>query len=320
MRHSVMGTYNDPGAAGVTTDEIQPISPLTTIPPDAPVFFGDPTQGSFRVYRDDLDDDLSSDGSGSCMSSSTAPTSVSGGGGPEQREANDAFIDLLYNTVELRKLIHPSLYGKEMDRKRLVGKLRKLLKVLGQDLEAEIRSSESERVGLFFKKSSRQLSSEIIIGLSKEERGYEERVSRDKEVDPVSEEDELVESDSGDEADIRPNMPGLNSLIASTNSFYAFITRLIDFVDPSFEARLKRLAESKTKEMNGSDIRHITEVVSELSYSKPKTITLSAHGGISWIGKSMASLRAALPDEWDWWPLNEPRLQPLPNCVTLTWT
>ncbi|KAI6763227.1 hypothetical protein HG531_013124 [Fusarium graminearum] len=317
---SVVGTDNDPGIAGVTTDEIQPIRPLTTILPDAPVFFGDPTQSSFRVDRDDIDDDLSSDGSGSCMSSSTAPTSVSGGGGPGQREANEAFIDLLYNTVDLRKLIHPSLYGKETDRKQLVGKLRKLLKLFGQDLEAEIRSSESTRMGVFFRKSSKQLSSEIIIGLSKEERGYEERVPRDREIDAVSEDDELVESDSGDEADIRPNMPGLKSLIASTNSFCAFITRLVDFVDPSFEARLKRLAKSKTKGMNGSDIHHITEVVSELSYSKPKTINLSEYEGISWIRKSMASLMAALPGEWDWWPLNEPRRQPLPNCATLTWT
>uniref|UniRef100_A0A4E9E9G8 Uncharacterized protein n=1 Tax=Gibberella zeae TaxID=5518 RepID=A0A4E9E9G8_GIBZA len=317
---SVVGTDNDPGVTGVTTDEIQPIRPLTTILPDAPVFFGDPTQSSFRVDRDDIDDDLSSDGSGSCMSSSTAPTSVSGGGGPGQREANEAFIDLLYNTVDLRKLIHPSLYGKETDRKQLVGKLRKLLKLLGQDLEAEIRSSESTRMGVFFRKSSKQLSSEIIIGLSKEERGYEERVPRDREIDAVSEDDELVESDSGDEADIRPNMPGLKSLIASTNSFCAFITRLVDFVDPSFEARLKRLAKSKTKGMNGSDIHHITEVISELSYSKPKTINLSEYGGISWIRKSMASLMAALPGEWDWWPLNEPRRQPLPNCATLTWT
>ncbi|WXC44358.1 hypothetical protein QX201_004093 [Fusarium graminearum] len=317
---SVVGTDNDPGVTGVTTDEIQPIRPLTTILPDAPVFFGDPTQSSFRVDRDDIDDDLSSDGSGSCMSSSTAPTSVSGGGGPGQREANEAFIDLLYNTVDLRKLIHPSLYGKETDRKQLVGKLRKLLKLFGQDLEAEIRSSESTRMGVFFRKSSKQLSSEIIIGLSKEERGYEERVPRDREIDAVSEDDELVESDSGDEADIRPNMPGLKSLIASTNSFCAFITRLVDFVDPSFEARLKRLAKSKTKGMNGSDIHHITEVVSELSYSKPKTINLSEYGGISWIRKSMASLMAALPGEWDWWPLNEPRRQPLPNCATLTWT
>lgn len=317
---SVVGTDNDPGVAGVTTDEIQPIRPLTTILPDAPVFFGDPTQSRFRVDRDDIDDELSSDGSGSCMSSSTAPTSVSGGGGPGQREAHEAFIDLLYNTVDLRKLIHPSLYGKETDRKQLVGKLRKLLKLLGQDLEAEIRSSESTRMGVFFRKSSKQLSSEIIIGLSKEERGYEERVPRDREIDAVSEDDELVESDSGDEADIRPNLPDLKSLIASTNSFCAFITRLVDFVDPSFEARLKRLAKSKTKGMNGSDIRHITEMVSELSYSKPKTINLSEYGGISWIRKSMASLRAALPGEWDWWPLNEPRRQSLPNCATLTWT
>ncbi|WXC58180.1 hypothetical protein SNK03_004078 [Fusarium graminearum] len=317
---SVVGTDNDPGVTGVTTDEIQPIRPLTTILPDAPVFFGDPTQSSFRVDRDDIDDDLSSDGSGSCMSSSTAPTSVSGGGGPGQREAHEAFIDLLYNTVDLRKLIHPSLYGKETDRKQLVGKLRKLLKLLGQDLEDEIRSSESTRMGVFFRKSSKQLSSEIIIGLSKEERGYEERVPRDREIDAVSEDDELVESDSGDEADIRPNIPGLKSLIASTNSFCAFITRLVEFVDPSFEARLKRLAKSKTKGMNGSDIRHITEMVSELSYSKPKTINLSEYGGISWIRKSMASLRAALPGEWDWWPLNEPRRQSLPNCATLTWT
>ncbi|OBS29652.1 hypothetical protein FPOA_03591 [Fusarium poae] len=318
--NSTVSQNNDPGVASVPADEVQPIRPLTTTLPGASFSPGDFTQNRFRGGRDSLDDDLSSDDSGSCISSSTAPTSVSGGGAAEQREANEAFIDLLYSSVDLRNLIHPALYGKEASRKRLLGKLRKLLKLLGQDLEAEIRSSESTRIGLFFRKSGSQLSSEIINGLSKEERREEERVPRDREVDPVSEDDEPNESDSGDENDAQPYMPGLKSLIASTDSFCAFVTRLVDLVSPSFEARLKRLAKSQSKGMNDSDIRRIAEMVSELAYSKPADIISTECERVSWIRKLITSLRAALPREWDLWPLDASELQPLSNCATLTWT
>ncbi|PNP82211.1 hypothetical protein FNYG_04400 [Fusarium nygamai] len=262
----------------------------------------------------------SSDTSSSCLSSSTAPTSVSGGG-TEQRVANEAFIDLLYSAVDLRKLIQPALNDGYNDPKRLTGKLQKVLKLLGQDLSAELQYPESTRIGGFFKKSSKLLSREMINGLSQEKRGdISERTAMSAETDLVSEGDEVDDSSSEDEPAAQPDMPSIQSLIASTNSFGAFITRLVDLVNPSFESRLKRLAKSQSKELNDSESKRVAETVSELLYSKPVKIHLAEDMRASWLDKSKSAFKAALSDEWNWWPFKEPQLQPPPNFATLSWT
>ncbi|KAG5762586.1 hypothetical protein H9Q69_014294 [Fusarium xylarioides] len=181
---------------------------------------------------DGFDGYTSSDASSSCQSSSTAPTSVSGGG-TEQRAANEAFIDLLYSAVDLRKLIQPILNDDYIDLRRLTVKLRKVLKLFGQDLSAELHYPESTRIGGFFKKSSRLLSCEIINGLSKEEReDIGKRTATSREADLVSEGDEPDDSSSEDEPAAQPDMLSIQNLVASTNSFSAFITRLVDLVNP----------------------------------------------------------------------------------------
>ncbi|KAF5577661.1 phosphorylase superfamily [Fusarium pseudocircinatum] len=262
----------------------------------------------------------SSDASSGCLSSSTAPTSVSGGG-TEQRAANEAFIDVLYSTVDLRKLIQPALNGGHIDPKRLTGKLRKVLKLLGQDLSAELQYPESTRVGGFFKKSSKLLSYEIINGLSNEERyDVSRRAATSRETDFGSEGDELDDSSSEEEPATQPDMLSIQSLIASTNSFSAFITRLVDLVNPSFESRLKRLAKSQSKEVNDSEPKRVAETVSELLYSEPVRIHLAEDERASWLDKSKSAFKAALSDEWNWWPFTEPQLQPPPNFATLSWT
>lgn len=261
----------------------------------------------------------SSNASSSCLSSSTAPTSVAGGG-TEQRAANDAFIDLLYSAVDLRKLMQPALKDGHTDPKKLTAKLRKLLKLFGQDLTAELRYPEATRIGGFFKKSSKLLSCEIINGLFKEKRCYgSERPAVSKEPDLVSEGDELDDSSSEDEPSVQPDMLSIQSLVASTNSFSAFLTRLVDLVNPSFESRLKRLAKSQTKELNDSEYERVAETVSELLYSKPVKIDLTESERTSWLDNSMSAFRAALSNEWDCWPLTEPQLQPPPNFATLSW-
>ncbi|KLO89476.1 uncharacterized protein LW93_1535 [Fusarium fujikuroi] len=261
----------------------------------------------------------SSNASSSCLSSSTAPTSVTGGG-TEQRAANEAFIDLLYSAVDLRKLMQPALKDGYTDPKKLTAKLRKLLKLFGQDLTAELRYPESTRIGGFFKKSSKLLSFEITNGLSKEEReDGSERPAVSKEPDLVSEGDELDDSSSEDEPSVQPDMLSIQSLVASTNSFSAFLTRLVDLVNPSFESRLKRLAKSQAKELSDSESKRVAETVSELLYSKPVKISLTESERTSWLNKSTSAFKAALLNEWDCWPFTEPQLQPPPNFATLSW-
>ncbi|KAG9505138.1 hypothetical protein J7337_002104 [Fusarium musae] len=261
----------------------------------------------------------SSDAFSSCQSSSTAPTSVSGGG-TEQRAANEAFIDLLYSAVDLRKLIQPILNDEYINPRRLTIKLRKVLKLFGQDLSAELQYPESTRIGGFFKKSSRLLSCEIINGLYEEEReDVSKSTATSREVDLVSEGDEPDDSSSEDEPAAQPDMLSIQNLVASTNSFSAFITRLVDLANPSFESRLKRLAKSQSKELNDSESKRVAETVSELLYSKPVKIDLEESGRMSWLYKLTSAFRAALSDEWNWWPFSEPQPLPPPNFATLSW-
>ncbi|KAG4260818.1 hypothetical protein FPRO03_02641 [Fusarium proliferatum] len=238
----------------------------------------------------------SSNASSSCLSSSTAPTSVAGGG-TEQRVANDAFIDLLYSAVDLRKLMQPALKDGNTDPKKLTAKLQKLLKLFGQDLTAELRYPEATRIGW----------------------DGSERPAVSKEPDLVSEGDELDDSSSEDESSVQPDMLSIHSLVASTNSFNAFITRLVDLVNPSFESRLKRLAKSQTKELNDSESKRVAETVSELLYSKPVNIDLEESERRSWLAESRSEFKAALSNEWDCWPFTEPQLQPPPDFATLSW-
>ncbi|RKL43212.1 hypothetical protein BFJ72_g4625 [Fusarium proliferatum] len=267
----------------------------------------------------DFDGYTSNNASSICISSSTAPTSTAGGG-TEQRAANEAFIDLLYSAADLRKLTQPAIKDGYIDWKRFAAKLRKLLKLFGQDLSAELQFPESTRIGGFFKKSSKLLSCEIINGLSREVRwDGKERPSASKEPDLVSEGDELDDSSSEDEPPVQPDMLSIQSLVASTNSFSAFTTRLFDLVNPSFESRLKRLAKSQSKELNAPGSKRVAETVSELLYSKPVKIDLTESERMSWLDKSKSALRAALSNEWDWWPFTEPQLQTPPNFATLSW-
>lgn len=216
--------------------------------------------------------------------------------------------------------MQPALKYGYTDPKKLTAKLRKLLKLFGQDLTAELRYPGSTRIGEFFKKSSKLLSFEITNGLSKEEREYvNERSAVSKEPDLVSEGDELDESSSEDEPSIQPDMLSIQSLVTSTNSFGAFLTRLVDLVNPSFESRLKLLAKSQAKELNDSESKTVAETVSELLYSKPVKIDLTESERTSWLAKSTFAFRAALSNEWDWWPFTEPQLQPPPNFATLSW-
>ncbi|KAF5234784.1 hypothetical protein FANTH_11973 [Fusarium anthophilum] len=278
---------------------------------------------SVEEYRNHLDngfeDYSSSSAFRSCISSSNVPAPVSDGG-TEKRAANETFMDLLYSTVDLRKLIQPVLKDGYIDLKRLTAKLRKLLKLFGQDLSAELQYPESTRIGGFFKKSSKLLSREIINGLSQEERDdVTKRTATSAETDLVSEGDELDDSSSEDEPAAPPDMLSIQSLVASTNSFNAFITRLVNLVDPSFESRLKHLATSQSKDLNDSESKGVAETVSELLYSKPLQIYLEESERTSWLDKSTSASKPALSNDWDWWPFTEPQLQSPPNFATLSW-
>ncbi|RMJ04826.1 hypothetical protein CDV36_014510 [Fusarium kuroshium] len=186
----------------------------------------------------DDDQDSSSSEFSDTISDFTISTSATSlpGGGVDTWAANEAFIDLLYGVVDLRKLMGPALEADGMGREKLCIKMRKLLKVLSRDLSREL-TREDKEIPKFFLTSARRLSTKIVNGLRDEKKDQPHRERFDAlnraEADPEAEdevEDEVeAESDSeseSDNPDLDTDPSGVRDLVASTYSFNAFISDL----------------------------------------------------------------------------------------------
>ncbi|KAH7187768.1 heterokaryon incompatibility protein-domain-containing protein [Fusarium oxysporum] len=282
----------------------------------------------------DEDQDSSSSELSDVISVGTISTSATSlpGCGVDIRAANEAFIDLLYSVVDLRKLMGPALQANGMGKEKLGNKMRRLLKVLSRDLSREF-SKEDKEIAKFFMTSARRLSINIVNGLGDEKKdqphkkkfnallGVEANLEAEDEVECEVEAEVKAGSDSeSDNPDLDTNLSGMRDLVASTYSFNAFITGLYDLAYPSFESKLKGLVEWQVNRMEDAEsVRHIRDVASELLYSRPQTLEGSNETDESTIARIGNFISNCLAGELDWWPLGSPPSPCPPGNSRITW-
>lgn len=237
------------------------------------------------------------------------------------KDATDSFVDLLDESMNLTSVVQKALEQKKLDPNALRNGVRRLLKLFSRDLSSELPSPEYRDACNFFMSSSRQISYEIAARAGIKMPSDVEKISpkeietgtsrtsreRNKIIQVFDDESDAEEEEgpvSEDDAGVHPRISVLREVIASSEAFQLFMSNVYTLIHPSFESRLKRVSQVVAEK--GAEIDpdgSLAEIVAELLYSQPSTITLSDTNSMSWIDAGKCWVENYTQQNWEWWPL-----------------
>jgi serine/threonine protein kinase len=279
-----------------------------------------------EVDEDDLFDNMS------ITSIETSITTASSTDENRVNEAVVAFVDLLYETIDLRKLALSSLSRKRITMYRLRNGIRRLLKLLSRDLQQETQASELREASAFFMSFSRRLSSAILenVELSQDTdfnamraTHQVEEVEVDKpepKQDDSNNSDDAEDSDASDESDKEAeperslDVNNIRDVVKSTRAFEVFVASIVEMLAPPFEVMIKGFSKV-VKDPDGE----IKELMSELLYSRPLEISLVQDVSVSYLDMLRNKVEEYTEIGWDWWPLDKPQKSLPDGYSRLSW-
>lgn len=298
----------------------------------------------------------SQDGDASSVFSNYSASSHTSIGSRNEAEARTKIlVDLLTKDKLIMNCCQDALRNARFRPGRLQNKLRRLLRKCGTNLKEDKLVDRHDRqiLGSFIKYYSRSTSNHFCTGLEDGDgvsslrldslpdgRDYQVKVEQylktargrfalsDYSVPATSYESESDSDSEEDEDDIPenefPNLSHFSRVLVGCEAFRRLRHDLLNFVYPSLDERIKRLA---AKFMDPAHLKyleyrryHWARIVVEMRYFVPGTILLDHPQREGWVNTVQGAAEAWTGMKWDWWPL-KPYIRDLSEHERrLSWT
>jgi hypothetical protein len=234
--------------------------------------------------------------------------------------------EFLWLDHECQELSKAGVKRAEIGKERFQRNFRRLLKLFAKDLSDEavekdhhaaanlVRHAASAVAGeLTFRAAQGQgespLANTDMDDESTDYFGIQEDGQSDSEVDDFP--DQEPEEDHHDVAEAK-------RFFLSSYALKSLRRGLREFVHPSFGTLLNTLVKKRLSVSDSLASSEIFQFVGEIKDALPETIVYSSDP-VGILDRIMAGIERTTRQEWDWWPLQPPKLPSTADSVRVTW-